>query len=104
MQYYLPKKERYWYSLFITLGLSGIILLACKAILVPLLSEKTGNADYIEFFSKSWAVRYDIISLQVGCMSILSVLWYSSEEEQENHRPRSDAERLPKKPNSSNLG
>src|SRR5882757_4072635 len=38
MQYYLPKKERYWYILFISLALSGIILLACKAILVPLLS------------------------------------------------------------------
>lgn len=96
MQYYLPKKERYWYILFISLGLSGIILLACKAILVPLLSERMGNTDYTQFFSRSWAVRYDIVFLQVGCMSILSVLWYSSEEEQENHRRRNDAERLSK--------
>src|ERR1700743_2692250 len=44
MQYYLPKKERYWYILFISLGLSAIILLACKAILVPLLSEKADGA------------------------------------------------------------
>jgi len=96
MQYYLPKKERYWYILFISLGLSGIILLACKAILVPLLSEKLAVVDYAIFFSRSWAVRYDIVFLQVGCMSILSVLWYSSEEEQENHRRRNDAERLSK--------
>ena len=54
MQYYLPKKERYWYILFISLGLSGIILLACKAILVPLLSEKAGINDYGQFFSRSW--------------------------------------------------
>ena len=40
MQYYLPKKERYWYILFISLTLSAIILLACKAILVPALSDK----------------------------------------------------------------
>ncbi|MBS1662559.1 MAG: histidine kinase [Bacteroidetes bacterium] len=101
MQYYLPKKERYWYILFISLGLSGIILLACKAILVPLLNDKapSGGAaafDYAAFFSKSWAVRYDIVFLQVGCMSILSVLWYSSEEEQENRQRRNDAERLSK--------
>jgi LytS/YehU family sensor histidine kinase len=96
MQYYLPKKERYWYILFISLGLSGIILLACKAILVPLLSEKLATVDYALFFSKSWAVRYDIVFLQVGCMSILSVLWYSSEEEQENRQRRNDAERLSK--------
>src|ERR1700754_1895880 len=97
MQYYLPKKERYWYILFISLGLSGIILLACKAILVPLLNEKTGGGiDYTQFFSRSWAVRYDIIFLQVGCMAILSVLWYSAEEEQENRQRRNDAEQLAK--------
>ena len=96
MQYYLPKKERYWYILFISLGLSGIILLACKAILVPLLNEKAGTNDYAQFFSRSWAVRYDIVFLQVGCMCILSVLWYSSEEEQENRQRRNDAERLSK--------
>jgi two-component system LytT family sensor kinase len=102
MQYYLPKKERYWYILIISLGLSGIILITCKAILVPFLGHGAingagnGATDYALFFSRSWAVRYDIIFLQVACMAILSVLWYSAEEEQENHRRRNDAERLAK--------
>lgn len=96
MQYYLPKKERYWYILFISLALSGIILLACKAILVPLISGLANGGDYPQFFSRSWPVRFDIVFLQVGCMSILSVLWYSSEEEQENRQRRNDAERLAK--------
>src|SRR5580698_9224936 len=96
MQYYLPKKERYWYILFISLALSGIILLACKAILVPLLGGLPDGAAYTQFFSRSWPVRFDIVFLQVGCMSILSVLWYSSEEEQENRQRRNDAERLAK--------
>src|ERR1700748_3650053 len=89
MQYYLPKKERYWYILFISLVLSAIILLACKAILVPLLNDKANT--YTQFFNKSWAVRFDIVFLQVGCMAILSVLWYSAEEEQENRQRRNDA-------------
>ena len=96
MQYYLPKKERYWYILFISLALSGIILLACKAILVPLLSGVADGVAYVQFFSRSWPVRFDIVFLQVGCMAILSVLWYSSEEEQENRQRRNDAERLAK--------
>jgi two-component system LytT family sensor kinase len=96
MQYYLPKKERYWYILFISLGLSAFILIICKSILVPLLSRLGGPIDYGLFFSRSWAVRFDIIFLQVGCMSILSVLWYSSEEEHENRTRRNDAERLAK--------
>ena len=96
MQYYLPKKERYWYILLISLALSGIILLACKAILVPLLGGMPDGAAYTQFFSRSWPVRFDIVFLQVGCMSILSVLWYSSEEEQDNRQRRNDAERLAK--------
>jgi two-component system, LytTR family, sensor kinase len=96
MQFYLPKKERYWYILFISLALSGIILLACKAILVPLLGGLSDGAVYTQFFSRSWPVRFDIVFLQVGCMSILSVLWYSSEEEQQNLQRRNDAERLAK--------
>ena len=96
MQFYLPKKERYWYILFISLALSGIILLACKAILVPLLGGLSDGATYTQFFSRSWPVRFDIVFLQVGCMSILSVLWYSTEEEHENRQRRNDAERLAK--------
>ena len=96
MQYYLPKKERYWYILFISLALSGIILLACKAVLVPLIGGLADGGGYPQFFSRSWAVRFDIVFLQVACMSVLSVLWYSSEEEQENRQRRNDAERLAK--------
>jgi two-component system, LytTR family, sensor kinase len=96
MQYYLPKKERYWYILLISLILSGIILLTCKAVLVPLISGLTDGASYPLFFNRSWPVRFDIVFLQVGCMSILSVLWYSTEEEQENRQRRNDAERLAK--------
>jgi two-component system LytT family sensor kinase len=96
MQYYLPKKERYWYILLISLALTGIILLACKAILVPLLGGVSDGAAYTQFFSRSWPVRFDIVFLQVGCMSILSVLWYSTEEEHENIKRRNDAERLAK--------
>jgi two-component system, LytTR family, sensor kinase len=96
MQYYLPKKERYWYILFISLGISGIILSLCKWILVPLLNDKLGDSSYALFFSRSWPVRCDIIFLQAGCMTILSVLWYSSEEQQQNMQRKADAEKLSK--------
>jgi two-component system, LytTR family, sensor kinase len=95
LKYYLPKKERYWYILFISLALSALILLICKAILVPALGHLAG-AYYGTFFSRSWPVRYDIVFLQIACMTILSVLWYSSEEEQENRERRTDAEKLSK--------
>ena len=91
LQYYLPQKERYWYILFLSLGLSCLLLLASRWILPSLIGNLQG---YSQFFSRSWPVRFDLVFLQIGCMSILSVLWYSSEEEQENHRRKSDAEKL----------
>jgi LytS/YehU family sensor histidine kinase len=78
------------------LGLSAIILLICKGILVPLLNDKTDAVNYSVFFNRSWAVRFDIVFLQVACMSILSILWYSAEEKQEDRQRRNDAERLAK--------
>jgi two-component system LytT family sensor kinase len=96
MQYYLPNKERYWYILFISLGLAALSTGICKAALVVLLRSKDDAVDYAVFFSRSWAVRLDFAFLQIGCMSVLSVLWYSSEEERENRQRRNDAERLAK--------
>lgn len=96
MQYYLPRRERYWYILLISLAVSGVITSLSRTILVPLLHSRENVVDYAAFFSRSWAVRFDITFLQVGCMCILSVLWYSSEEEQENRQRRNDAERLAK--------
>jgi two-component system LytT family sensor kinase len=96
MQYYLPNKERYWYILFISLGLAALSTGICKAALVPLLHSREAAVDYAVFFSRSWAVRLDFAFLQIGCMSILSVLWYSSEEDRENRQRRNDAERLAK--------
>lgn len=93
LQFYLPKKERYWDILLLSLGLSILILLAGKGILHLLLGEITG-ANYSVFFARSWPIRFDIIFLQVACMSILSVLWYVSEEEQQNLQRKADAEKL----------
>lgn len=91
LQYYLPKQERYWYILFLSLGLSSLLLLISRWILPPLIGDRQG---YSLFFSRSWPVRFDLVFLQIGCMSILSVLWYSAGEEQDNQRRKSDAEKL----------
>lgn len=94
LQYYLPKKDRYWYILFLSLSISALIVLTDKWILIPLLEGQ--EEGYRAFFTRSWVVRFDIIFLQVGCMIILSVLWYTSEEEQQNQQRKADAERLAK--------
>ena len=91
LKYYLPGKERYWYILVLSSGLSLLVWMITKVILSLVLK---GQANYIEFVSASWPVRLVISFLQICCTSIVSVLWYTIEEEQENLRRKTDAERM----------
>jgi len=51
---------------------------------------------YLSFLSKSWGIRFGVAFLLIGCMAILSILWYTLEEEQQNLQRKTDAERLAK--------
>jgi two-component system, LytTR family, sensor kinase len=91
LRFYLPQKERYWYILTLSAGLSGFILLNTKWILTSVFSDQP---HYILFISNSWPVRFGISFLLIGCMTILCVLWYTVEEEKENQQRNADVERL----------
>ncbi len=47
-------------------------------------------------FSNSNWIRGGISFLLIGCMAIISVLWYTQEEEQENRQRKNDAEKMSK--------
>ena len=93
LKFYLPKKERYWYFLILSAGLSGLTLLITKQILTRLMRDQP---EYLSFIAASWMVRFVIAFLLIACMTILSVLWYTVEEEQEYQKRKTDAERLTK--------
>jgi two-component system LytT family sensor kinase len=93
LKYYSPRKDQYWYIFILSLGLSSLTLLNTKWILGAVLSDRP---DYLAFLSASWPVRFGISFLLIGCMIILSVLWYTVEEEQEDQKRKTDAERLSK--------
>lgn len=91
LKFYLPQKDKYWYILIMSAGLSGAILLNTKWILTTFLSDQ---AAYASFISNSLPVRFGISFLLIGCMTILCVLWYTVEEEKENQQRKADVERL----------
>jgi two-component system, LytTR family, sensor kinase len=93
LKYYLPQKERYGYILLLSLLLSGGWLLATKYAL-PLTVNY--EADYAAFLSKSLTVRFGISFLLIGCMAMISVLWYSFEEQRASAKRKSEAEQLTK--------
>lgn len=92
-QYYLPQKERRWNVLFIILGLSFLVLFGQKGLLFLVYSQ---DHEFVQFLSRSLAIRFCFIFLLICCMTILSVLLYTSDEEHENRQRKIDAEKLAK--------
>lgn len=93
MKYYLPQKERYWYVLLMSVVLSAVWLWLVRTLLKLILG---GDASYLAFLDKSIYIRYVIGVLMIGCMGILSLLWYTLQEQQEANRRKEEAEKMTK--------
>lgn len=93
MKFYLPQKERYWYVLIISVVLSGIWLLLIKYILGLVFRH---NAHYLQFLGNSLYIRYVIGFLMIACMAIMSLLWFSLQEQQEANKRKELAEQMTK--------
>jgi LytS/YehU family sensor histidine kinase len=95
LRFYLPEKDRRWYVLFLSILLSLLVTSAGKWILEYGFSAQL-NAEYLGFLSNSFCIRLTIAFLLIGCMTVICVLWYTVEEEQENRQRKEDAEKLSK--------
>ena len=93
MKFYLPQKERYWYVLIMSVVLSCIWLVVVKHILRLIYQQ---DDVYLLFLDKSIYIRYVIGFLMIGCMAIMSLLWYTLQEQQEANRRKEEAEQMTK--------
>lgn len=93
MRYYLPRHEKYWYLLTVSLALSAISYWGAKGILYLLFSR---DARYSASFAASAGIRFGITFLLIGCVSMISLLWYTQEEQQAMLKRKADAEKLEK--------
>jgi two-component system, LytTR family, sensor kinase len=93
-QYYLPGREQYLHILIISLVFSGTWVLIIKYLLPVLIPQE--ESDYEIFLSKSLYVRFGVAFLLIACMSVVSVLWYTFEEQKASARRKADAEQLTK--------
>lgn len=91
MRYYLPKKEKYWYVLVISIALSSLWLLLVRVILWALYKN---DEAYLQSLSQSSYIRFAIAFLMIGCCTVLSLLWYLQRDQQEEEQRRQDMERL----------
>lgn len=93
LKYYLPQQERYWYIFILSVIMSGI----CTAISSWLLEFliKT-SAEYSILLTKSLPVRFVIAFLLIACMAMISVVWYTFEEQKENEKRKNETGKLTK--------
>ncbi len=91
MRYYLPKREKYWYSIFVSIALSGLWLLLMRVSLWGLFKNDTA---YMLSLSQTALIRYIIAFLMIGCCTVLSLLWYTQKEQQADSLRKQDMERL----------
>jgi sensor histidine kinase YesM len=91
MQYYLPRREKYWYVLIISAGLGGFCLLAGKWLLLWIGKH---DAVFTAFVRQSLGVRYALNFLLIGCMAMFSLLWYTLEEQNRAIKRQSEVEKM----------
>src|SRR6187431_318767 len=93
LHYYLPQKEKYFHLLTWCLLITVIVILITKVILKNIYAS---NEEYIVFFNRSLWVRSSLDFLLLGCVILISVIWYNWQEQNEQEARKQDAEKLSK--------
>lgn len=93
LQFYIPQKNKYGYILGLCSVLAVIWLFLSRTLIVLLINDAEA---YERFFSKSFPVRLAIGFLIIGCMALISVLWYTVQDQQEVEKRKTEAEKLSK--------
>ena len=91
MRYYLPRREKYWYVLVISIALSSLWLLIMR---VSLWALYKFDLAYMQSLSQTSNIRYAIAFLMIGCCTMLSLLWFSQQDQHADNQRKSDMERL----------
>lgn len=93
LRYYLPRGEQYINIFTICVLLTIVWLFLIKAILGHTLDNFAG---YREMLDHSYSIRFSIGFLLLGCVTMISILWYNQQEQKEKDERKTDAEKLAK--------
>ena len=91
LRYYLPRRERYIHLLAWCIFLTVIILLLDRWALRSFFKQ---DDIYISTFDHSLIIRASFDFLLLGCIILISVLWYNWQEQNEQGERKQDAEKL----------
>jgi hypothetical protein len=93
LRFYLPRNTRYLNILVWCLLLTGIWIALQRWLLLLIFGS---DETYDSFLGKSLIIRAVIGFLLLGCVTLLSILWYNWQEIKEKEKRERDAEKLAK--------
>jgi two-component system, LytTR family, sensor kinase len=91
--FYLPTVQRSVFVFMLCVGITLIWMLINYFVTITFFHH---YENIRSFFVQSIPVRLAIGFLIIGCMALLSVLWYTLQDQQEAEKRKSEAERLAK--------
>lgn len=93
LRYYLPRGTQYINIFSICAFLTIIWLLLTKLLLRLSLNHYPGYSDLLHH---SLSIRFSIAFLLLGCVTMISILWYNQQEQKEKDERKTNAEKLAK--------
>ncbi len=93
LQYYLPKKDRYWYIVTFSMVIAAVVWLVVKYTLQWI---APADSFYYKLLQQSYAIRYCISFLIAAFMAVISVLWYTFDEREKQTQRENEMAKLAK--------
>lgn len=100
LQYYLPKKDRYWYIVTFSMVIAAVVWLVVKYTLQWI---TPADGFYYKVLQQSYPVRYCISFLLSAFMAVISVLWYTFDEREKQTQRENEMAKLAKEAELYNL-
>lgn len=93
LHFYIPEKNKYGYLFSLCAVLSLLCLFLGRSVLMLISGSEEG---YESFFSQTLFIRGAVNFLMISCISLIAVLWYTIQDQQEIEKRKTEAERLSK--------
>jgi two-component system, LytTR family, sensor kinase len=93
LRYYMPQKERFFHLFAWCVFLTAIIVILTRLELTSLFIHDDG---YSAFFDRSVIIRISLYFLFIGCIALMSVIWYNRMDQEEKDKRKQDLEKMAK--------
>ena len=100
LQFYLPVRNRYGYLAALVTIFTLLWIFISRTILLLVINDTPG---YANFFTTSFTIRLVFGLLIIGCTALITVIWYSLQDQQEIGKRKAEAEQLSKEAELYNL-